>query len=214
VADTGSVREDLLALARAAVANARSPIVEAVIRAVIATLPSNAVLAEASRRFWSERMTLDGEIVERAIARGELPAGTDPRLVIEAVLGRPRSARRERPDRRPKTNQLLRSIQAHSQIAVKLATSANGNIAAAAPIAGRQTYEPPSSGAPPNLSSLPSGSALVSLREAQQNHAWPFCTSPFPRWDASTCPSSPSKHLHALHRLVRPHPSDVCPVPL
>ncbi len=87
VPDTGSVREDLLALARAAVANASSPIVEAVIRAVIAALPSNAVFAEASRRFWSERMTLDGEIVKRAITRGELPAGTDPRLVIEAVLG-------------------------------------------------------------------------------------------------------------------------------
>ena len=87
VPDTGSLREDLLQLTRAAVANARSPLVEAVIRAVIAALPSNPVFAEASRRFWTERMALDGEIVARAIARGELPADTDPHLLIGAILG-------------------------------------------------------------------------------------------------------------------------------
>lgn len=87
VPDTGSLRKDLLQLARTAVANASSPAVEAVTRTVIAELPHNRVLAEASRRFWEERMELDGEIVKRAIARGEVPEGTNPRLVVEAVLG-------------------------------------------------------------------------------------------------------------------------------
>jgi AcrR family transcriptional regulator len=87
VPDTGSLREDLLQLARAAVANAGNPAIEAVIRATVSELRRNAVIAEASRRFWTERMCLDGEIVKRAIARGEVPADTDPRLVIEAVLG-------------------------------------------------------------------------------------------------------------------------------
>jgi hypothetical protein len=30
---------------------------------------------------------LAGQIVERAIARGEIPAGADPRLVVEAMIG-------------------------------------------------------------------------------------------------------------------------------
>lgn len=87
VPDTGSLREDLLVLARAAVANARSPGVEAVMRAVVSGVHRNPVFAEASRRFWTERMNLDGKIVERAIVRGEAPAHTDPRQIIEAVLG-------------------------------------------------------------------------------------------------------------------------------
>ena len=32
-------------------------------------------------------MALDGKIIERAIARGEVPTGTDPCAAIEAVLG-------------------------------------------------------------------------------------------------------------------------------
>jgi AcrR family transcriptional regulator len=87
VPDTGSLREDLLHLARNAVANAGNPFVEAVIRATISELRGNAAIAHASQRFWTERMRLDGEIVERAIARGEAPADTDPGLIIEAVLG-------------------------------------------------------------------------------------------------------------------------------
>ena len=56
-------------------------------RAVVAAGAHDVPLADASHRFWTERLAIDGEIVERAIARGELPAGTDPRTVIEAVLG-------------------------------------------------------------------------------------------------------------------------------
>jgi AcrR family transcriptional regulator len=87
VPDTGSLREDLLQLALAAVANASNPLIEAVIRATVSELRRNAVIAEASQRFWAERMRLDSEIVKRAIARREVPADVDPRLVIEAVLG-------------------------------------------------------------------------------------------------------------------------------
>jgi AcrR family transcriptional regulator len=87
VPDTGSLRDDLLELARTAAANAASPEVAAMARAVAAESPHDSRLAAANRRFWAERLELDGVIVERAIARGEVPAGTDPRQVIEAVLG-------------------------------------------------------------------------------------------------------------------------------
>ena len=87
VPDTGSLRDDLLELARTAAANAASPEVAAMARAVAAGSPYDSRLARANQRFWAERLTLDGVIVERAIDRGEVAPRTDPRRVIEAVLG-------------------------------------------------------------------------------------------------------------------------------
>jgi AcrR family transcriptional regulator len=87
VPNTGSLRQDLVALAQAAVGNSASPSVEPILRAIIAELPQNPLVADTARRFWQERMALDGKIIERAIARGDIPPGTDPRGAIEAVLG-------------------------------------------------------------------------------------------------------------------------------
>jgi AcrR family transcriptional regulator len=87
VPDTGSLRRDLLELAGTAAATAASPEVAAMARAVAATAPHDSRLAAANRRFWAERLALDAVIVERAIERGEVASGTDPRRVIEAVLG-------------------------------------------------------------------------------------------------------------------------------
>lgn len=87
VPDTGSLRDDLCELARTAAVNAASPEVAAMARAVAAGAPYDNRLAAANRRFWAARLDLDGSIVERAIARGDVPPGTDPRTVIEAVLG-------------------------------------------------------------------------------------------------------------------------------
>jgi AcrR family transcriptional regulator len=87
VPDTGSLREDLLELARTAAENAASPEVAAMARAVAAESPHDPRLAAANRRFWAERLALDGAIIERAIERGEIESGTDPVRVIESVLG-------------------------------------------------------------------------------------------------------------------------------
>jgi AcrR family transcriptional regulator len=87
VPDTGSLREDLLELARTAAANAATPEVAAMARAVAAESPHDSKLAAANRRFWTERLALDAVIVERAIERGELAAETNAQRVIEAVLG-------------------------------------------------------------------------------------------------------------------------------
>jgi AcrR family transcriptional regulator len=87
VPDTGSLRGDLLTLARTAAANAASPEVAAMARAVAAESPHDGRLAAVNRRFWAERLAMDGVIVERAIERGEVAAGTEPSRVIEAVIG-------------------------------------------------------------------------------------------------------------------------------
>ena len=86
VPDTGSLRQDLLELARGAAATASSPEGEAVTRAVAGESPYDAGLAKAARSFWAERLALDAVIVERAIARGEAAKGTDAVEVIESVI--------------------------------------------------------------------------------------------------------------------------------
>jgi AcrR family transcriptional regulator len=87
VPDTGSLRADLLELARAAAANSARPEVAAMARAVAAQAPHDAELSAANEAFWAERLALDGAIVERAIERGEVDPATDPTEVIEAVIG-------------------------------------------------------------------------------------------------------------------------------
>lgn len=87
VPDTGSLREDLLELARTAAANAATPEVAAMARAVAAQAPHDAKLAAANQRFWTERLALDAVIVERAIERGEVAPGIRPVQVIESLLG-------------------------------------------------------------------------------------------------------------------------------
>jgi AcrR family transcriptional regulator len=87
IPDTGSVRRDLLELARTAAANAATPEVAAMARAVVAQAPHDGRLAAANQRFWDERLAMDAAIVERAIERGEVAARTDAREVIESVLG-------------------------------------------------------------------------------------------------------------------------------
>lgn len=89
IPDTGSLREDLLQLARAAIANATAPEVEAGVRAVASLAPHDEAIAAASRAFWTERLALDGAIVRRAVARGEVASDVDAEAVIEAVLGPP-----------------------------------------------------------------------------------------------------------------------------
>lgn len=87
VPNTGSLREDLFELAQTVAANAARPEVAAMARAVAAQMPHDSRLAAATRRFWDERLALDGVIVEQAIERGEVAPDTQPRQVVESVLG-------------------------------------------------------------------------------------------------------------------------------
>ncbi|MER7676771.1 TetR/AcrR family transcriptional regulator [Streptomyces sp. NPDC096934] len=84
-ADTGSVLGDLranAALVRRTLADARQG---PLFRAVIAAATSDARTAEALRRFYEVRVREWAPCVEQGVARGELPAGTDPAQVVRAV---------------------------------------------------------------------------------------------------------------------------------
>ncbi|MGW0520861.1 TetR/AcrR family transcriptional regulator [Crossiella sp. NPDC003009] len=88
IPDTGSLREDLLTLVTAAIRNLTTAEVQAMVRVGITLGPFEPSLAEMARAFWTERLAVDGVIVERAVQRGDI-APVDPGFVIEAVLGPP-----------------------------------------------------------------------------------------------------------------------------
>jgi AcrR family transcriptional regulator len=87
IPDTGSLRTDLLEYGREIVAAILSaPEIQATVRAIASAGDHDTRLAEASRRFWEERLELAGEMVERAIERGEAGPEADPGLVAELVI--------------------------------------------------------------------------------------------------------------------------------
>lgn len=82
--DTGSVEGDLIAVNHEVHAGltADPPITTALIAASFRSEPA----AQALRAFWADRYERGAVITHRAIARGEVPAGTDPyRLLIAAT---------------------------------------------------------------------------------------------------------------------------------
>jgi AcrR family transcriptional regulator len=86
IPETGSLRKDLLKLARAIASSIPTPEVQAIVRAVISVGDRDPKLAEVARRFWSTRIELDAVIVDRAIERGEVPPDVNRELVVEALL--------------------------------------------------------------------------------------------------------------------------------
>lgn len=80
--DTGSLVGDLVALLEDLTVTLQSRVAQALLAA--STGGSFDAQAQAARvAFFNERFQRSGVIIERAIARGELPAGTDARLVLE-----------------------------------------------------------------------------------------------------------------------------------
>jgi len=85
VPDTGSVDSDLLLLARAVQALLSAPQGAAITRALIVGGLASAELAEIMRQFWAVRLAAVSVIVDRAVSRGELPAGTDPATLMRIM---------------------------------------------------------------------------------------------------------------------------------
>ncbi|MUL75757.1 TetR/AcrR family transcriptional regulator [Mycobacterium sp. CBMA226] len=81
--DTGSLQEDLEALLSDIVTALANRSVRAVLNGALAGADDSNDVRAAQARFWAERFRRSGAIVERAITRGELPPGTDPRALLE-----------------------------------------------------------------------------------------------------------------------------------
>jgi AcrR family transcriptional regulator len=84
VHDTGDLDRDMRVLARSVAAGLKRPEVVAAVRAIVAASPRHA-RENIARQYWASRLGHLRPMVERAIARGALPPGTDPSEVITAV---------------------------------------------------------------------------------------------------------------------------------
>jgi AcrR family transcriptional regulator len=86
IPDTGPLEGDLFKYGKAVADDDTAPDVQAMVRAVASIGDPDSLIVEASRRFWKTRFKVAAQMAERAIDRGEVPAGTDPRLVLEIII--------------------------------------------------------------------------------------------------------------------------------
>ncbi|GEE03766.1 TetR family transcriptional regulator [Gordonia spumicola] len=85
IPDTGSVEDDLATLLSQIVALLTRPDVMRVVRSA-AAIDDGGAFAATRAAFFDARFTASAAIVERAVARGQLPAGTDSHRLIETLV--------------------------------------------------------------------------------------------------------------------------------
>ncbi|MGX1804529.1 TetR/AcrR family transcriptional regulator [Nocardia sp. NPDC055321] len=83
--DTGSVHGDLTAFATGLIAYLDTPLGNGLARALAFVTDSDEIVA-ARNTFWEQRNAHNEVMITRAVARGELPAGTDARLALETLV--------------------------------------------------------------------------------------------------------------------------------
>ena len=85
VPDSGDIDEDLQLWARSILATLTGPVSGALVRAIFGGAGDSPQVRDLRHRFWLIRSTLVRPMVERAVERGELPAGTLAEEVIKHV---------------------------------------------------------------------------------------------------------------------------------
>jgi len=85
VPDTGTLRGDLIAFARLIAAYLATPLGAALAR-TMAVAEDDAKAAEGRIRFWRTRYDVAQVMIDRAIERNEVAAGTDPSLALELLV--------------------------------------------------------------------------------------------------------------------------------
>ncbi|MGW4286353.1 TetR-like C-terminal domain-containing protein [Streptomyces sp. NPDC004673] len=83
IPDTGTLESDLRAFLAQIVELVARPEVLRVLRTVVSLAAEDDEVARAKEAFWAGRFAGGAALVERAVARGELPADSDPYEVIE-----------------------------------------------------------------------------------------------------------------------------------
>jgi len=85
--DTGSLRDDLIAVYRATLEFANSPIGEQFLRLVAGEASRDEWAARLYREMYERRRTIAREKFQRAMARGELRADLDPDQLLDSLPG-------------------------------------------------------------------------------------------------------------------------------
>ena len=83
--DTGTLEEDLFVFSRSLFAQWRDTPVGQIFRSIVAEAQSDPNAAKALAEYGAQRRKNTGQIIERAIARGEARADVDPRIVADLV---------------------------------------------------------------------------------------------------------------------------------
>jgi AcrR family transcriptional regulator len=86
IPDTGSLRGDLIAAARSLAELLSSPIGTLFARASALTV-DDPELAATRDRYWASRFAFADTVVRRAVGRGELPPGVQPRPAMDMLAG-------------------------------------------------------------------------------------------------------------------------------
>lgn len=84
--NTGSLREDLLQLLRASAARMTTPRWRAIMQSLLSG-NADPELQALLQRMRDTRPAIPPLVIERAIQRRELPKGSDPELIVAALLG-------------------------------------------------------------------------------------------------------------------------------
>ncbi|MGW6915895.1 TetR/AcrR family transcriptional regulator [Kitasatospora sp. NPDC054939] len=87
VPDTGSLRGDLEALVRQVVGLLTAPPTAELAVPVFGAVTRSPELADSVRDFFADRLAREQVVLDRAVTRGELPAGTDPALLMDLLAG-------------------------------------------------------------------------------------------------------------------------------
>lgn len=87
VADTGTLRGDLIALTHQIAALLTVPPASDIAVATLGAAVHDPHLAGVVRSFFADRLARERPIVIRAMARGEIPADTDPMLLVDLLSG-------------------------------------------------------------------------------------------------------------------------------
>jgi AcrR family transcriptional regulator len=87
IPDTGSLRTDLAAFASELADYLGTPLGRALAQTMASSSDEDPAIARGRASFWHTRYETTSIIVRRAIARNEVPPETDPRLVVDALIG-------------------------------------------------------------------------------------------------------------------------------
>ena len=85
--DTGSLEGDLVQLAQSLSKELAGPSGPMFLNVLTANRQNDPAVGEAIKSFWDERSALTNQLLDRALARGELDADVDRRLLLEMVFG-------------------------------------------------------------------------------------------------------------------------------
>ncbi|MEU1998786.1 TetR/AcrR family transcriptional regulator [Nocardia gamkensis] len=83
--DTGTLHGDLTAFATALIGYLDTPMGNGLARA-LAFITDSEEITEARNAFWDTRYKANEAMIGRGVARGEIPADTDPRLALELLI--------------------------------------------------------------------------------------------------------------------------------